>query len=112
MADQATFEAQVFPILRQTCAAACHQAIGSSDSAVPIGTSFRNNRFVLTGDPDGDYGVTLTMVSDACNPASNLLLTKPSTVPHPTGAVGMQTAVLPAGSANYNAIAGWIAGGC
>jgi hypothetical protein len=34
--------------------------------AVPAGTSFRNNRFVLTGDPEGDYNVTLTMISDAC----------------------------------------------
>jgi hypothetical protein len=107
-----TFTAQVFPILRTVCASACHQAIGSSFDGAEIGTSFRNNRFVLTGDPDGDYGVTLTMVSDACNPASNELLKRPSTVPHPVGAVGVTTAVLPAGSANYNAFANWIAGGC
>jgi hypothetical protein len=107
-----TFTAQVFPILRTVCASACHQAIGSSFDGAEIGTSFRTNRFVLTGDPDGDYGVTLTMVSDACNPASNELLKRPSTVPHPVGAVGATTAVLPAGSANYNAIANWIAGGC
>jgi hypothetical protein len=113
--DQASFEATVFPIIKGTCAAYCHQAVGSSTSAVPIGTSFRNNRFVLTGDPDGDYNVTLTMVSDACNPASNALLKKPSTVPHPAGAAsaaGIPNAVLPVGSANYNAIANWIAGGC
>jgi hypothetical protein len=109
--SEATFEAQVFPILKTTCAAGCHQAIGSSNSATPIGTSFRNNRFVLTGDPDGDYGVTLTMISNACNAPSNYLLSKPSTSPHPQGAVG-GTAVLPVGSANYNAIATWIAGGC
>jgi len=110
--DEASFTSTVFPILVSTCAASCHQAIGSSTDAVPPGTSFRNNRFVLTGDPDGDYGVTLTMVSDACNPASNQLLKKPSTVPHPAGAVGVTSAVLPVGSANYNAIANWIAGGC
>lgn len=109
--SQATFEAQVFPILRTTCAAGCHQAIGSSSSATPVGTSFRNNRFVLTGDPEGDFGVTLTMITDACNAPSNYLLSKPSTSPHPTGAVG-GSAVLPVGSANYNAIANWIAGGC
>jgi hypothetical protein len=106
-----TFVAQVYPILRTTCAAACHQAIGSSTSAVPPGTSFRNNRFVLTGDPDGDYNVTLTMISDACNAPANYLLSKPSTAPHPIGAVG-GTAVLPAGSADYNTIANWISGGC
>ena len=110
--SQATFEAQVFPILRSTCAAGCHQAIGSSNSATPPGTSFRDNRFVLTGDPDGDYNVTLSMISNACNPASNYLLKKPSTVPHPVGAVGATTAILPVGGADYTKIANWIAGGC
>jgi hypothetical protein len=110
--SQASFETQVFPILTSTCAAACHQAIGSSASATPPGTSFRNNRFVLTGDVEGDYNVTLTMISNACVASSNYLLSKPSTVPHPPGAVGQTTAVLPIGSANYNAIANWIKGGC
>ena len=36
-------------------------------SDTPIGTSFRNNRFVLTGDAEGDYGVTLSMISNACD---------------------------------------------
>jgi hypothetical protein len=110
--SQATFEAQVFPILKSTCAANCHQAIGSSNSAVPPGTSFRSNRFVLTGDAEGDYNVTLTMISNTCAPASNYLLSKPSTIPHPPGAVGATSAVLPVGSANYNTIASWIQGGC
>jgi hypothetical protein len=52
------------------------------------------------------------MVSNACTQASNYLLSRPSTVPHPLGTVGATTAVLPVGSANYNAIASWIAGGC
>jgi len=111
--DEASFTANVLPILTKTCAAYCHQAIGSDDPTLPaIGTSFRNNRFVLTGDPKGDYGVTLSMISNTCNPASNYLLSKPSTVPHPPGAVGVTTAVLPVGSADYNTIANWIAGGC
>jgi hypothetical protein len=111
--SMATFEKDVLPILSTTCAAACHQAIGSSMSAVPIGTSFRNNRFVLTGSADGDYGVTLSMISNACNPASNFLLSKPSAVPHPSmRATPQTTAVLPVGSANYNTIASWIATGC
>jgi Tol biopolymer transport system component len=108
--SQATFESQVYPIIKSTCAANCHQAIGST--ATPAGTSFFQNRLVLTGDPDGDFNVTLTMISDACQPASNYLLSRPSTVPHPTGAVGQTTAVLPVGSANYNSIATWIASGC
>ena len=110
--SQASFEAQVFPILNKTCAAGCHQAIGSTAGGVAAGTSFRNNRFVLTGDADGDYNVTLTMISNTCNAAKNLLLSKPSTLPHPPGAVGQTRAVLPVGSADYNAIASWIAGGC
>jgi hypothetical protein len=107
------FNTQIEPILTSTCAAYCHQAIGSSTGLLPaMGTSFRNNRFVLTGDLKGDYGVTLSMISNACNPGSNYLLSKPSAVPHPAGAVGVTTAVLPVGSANYNTIANWIAGGC
>jgi hypothetical protein len=108
--SQATFTSQVFPILTSTCAAGCHQAIGSQ--ATPAATSFLNNRFVLTGNPEGDYNVTLSMISDACTPASNYLLSRPSTVPHPAGATTQTTAVLPAGSANYNTIAAWIQTGC
>jgi hypothetical protein len=102
----------VFPILKSTCAAACHLALGSTTSTVPVGSSFRTNRFVLTGDPDGDYNVTLTMISNTCNAGANLLLSRPSTVPHPVGAVGQTAPILPVGSANYNAIANWIQGGC
>jgi hypothetical protein len=91
---------------------ACHGASGSSATGTPaLGTSFRNNRFVLTGDADGDFNVTLTMITDTCNAPSNYLLKRPSTAPHPVGAVG-GAAVLPVGSANYNAIAAWISGGC
>ncbi len=106
--SQASFEAQVLPILSSTCAASCHQAGGTSSTAAP-GTSFLGNRFVLTGSPEGDYGVTLSMISDTCNAASNFLLMRPSTSPHPSGGTA---AVLPVGSANYNAIAAWISSGC
>ena len=56
--------------------------------------------------------MTLTMISNTCTPASNYLLMRPSTVPHPAGATTQTAPVLPVGSANYNAIANWIAGGC
>ena len=108
--SQASFEAEVHPILRQRCASACHQAVGSNSA--PAGSSFRENRFVLTGDAEGDYNVTLSMISDTCNPAQNALLARPSTIPHPAGATGQTTAVLPAGSAAYNRIANWIRTGC
>ncbi|MBV9892229.1 MAG: hypothetical protein JO090_15250, partial [Rhizobacter sp.] len=115
--DEATFEKNVMPILQKSCAAFCHQAVGSSITGDPngpaAGTNFHNNRFVLVGDVKGDYGVTLSMISNACNPASNYLLSKPSSVPHPSELATPQTsAVLPIGSADYNTIANWIATGC
>jgi hypothetical protein len=56
--------------------------------------------------------VTLTMISNTCAPASNYLLQRPSTIPHPAAAIGQTTAVLPTASANYQTIATWIATGC
>jgi hypothetical protein len=109
--SQAVFTAQVLPILTKTCAANCHQGIGSNQSPPP-GTTFVDNKFVLTGDPSGDFNVTLTMITDACQPASNLLLSMPSTIPHPPTASGQLAAVLPAGSADYNTISSWILSGC
>ncbi|MFZ5504319.1 MAG: hypothetical protein ACOY7P_02395 [Pseudomonadota bacterium] len=105
--NQQTFEAQVYPILQARCTG-CHQA--SATDGAPL--SFRNNRFVLTGDAEGDFGVTLTMISNTCTPSANYLLQRPSTIPHPAAASGQTTAVLPAGSANYTTIANWIASGC
>jgi hypothetical protein len=109
--SQATFEAQVLPVLRSTCAAGCHQAVGS-DQTTPAGTVFTDNRLVLTGDVEGDYNATLSVISDTCTPSANYLLMRPSTIPHPAGATGQITAVMPVGSASYTAIANWILSGC
>ncbi len=109
--NQESFEARVWPILRSSCGPACHQAVGS-DRTTASGAPFRENRFVLTGSAEGDYNVTLTMISNTCQPAANALLRKPSTVPHPAGAAGQARAVLPAGGAAYNTISSWIATGC
>jgi hypothetical protein len=106
--SQQVFEENVLPILTNTCAAGCHQAIGSSGGPA-VGTSFRNNRFVLTGDPEGDFGVTLSMISDVCNPSANYLMSRPSTVPHPSGGTA---AVLPPGSTGYTTIEQWIRAAC
>ncbi len=108
--SEATFERDVFPILQSDCAS-CHQPVGNSGAA-QTAQSFANNRFVLAGSVEGDYNVSLTMISDVCNGPSNALLSRPSTVPHPSGATGQATALLPAGGAKYNAIASWIASGC
>ncbi len=107
----ATFEATVYPIIKASCATGCHMAVGSNQTA-PAGTSFVENKFVLTGNPEGDFNNTLTMISDTCNPAGNYLLSRPSTIPHPAGAQNQTVAVLPPGGANYTAIANWIATGC
>jgi hypothetical protein len=106
--SEATFESQVFPILQSDCAS-CHQPVGNSGAATA--TSFANNRFVLAGSVEGDFNVTLTMISDVCSAPSNALLSRPSTVPHPSGAT-QTTALLPTNSAKYRTIADWIATGC
>ncbi|HEX7639950.1 MAG TPA: hypothetical protein VF457_16250 [Burkholderiaceae bacterium] len=107
--DEDAFTSTIWPILNANCAG-CHMAQGSTNTTTTA-TSFTDNRFVLTGSPDGDLGVTLTMISDTCHPAVDYLLAKPSTVPHPDGNTTQTTAILPAGSANYDTIANWIAGG-
>jgi hypothetical protein len=108
--NQDTFVSTIYPILTNTCAG-CHQALGSDDK--PVGsTSFHDNRFVLTGSPDGDFNVTMTMISDTCHPPLDYLLARPSTIPHPPGITGQTTAILPAASADYKTVSDWILTGC
>ncbi len=108
--SESVFRNSVQPILSTSCAG-CHQPGGNAGASQTSG-SFSRNRFVLTGSPEGDFNVTLSMVSDACTPTSNYLLSRPSTVPHPAGALGQTAAVLPIGSTNYNTIRNWIQAGC
>jgi cytochrome c553 len=111
--SRSAFDANVHPVLRASCVI-CHQPTGNGGAA-QTGQSYLRNRYILTGDAEGDYNVTLTMISNACNAAtvgSNALLQRPSTVPHPAGALGQAAPVLAAGSAGYNAIATWISTGC
>jgi hypothetical protein len=107
--DETTFAATVYPILTRTCAG-CHQAFGSAGQIG--GNSFHDNRFVLTGSTDGDFNVTMTMISDTCHPPADELLERPSTIPHPPGNKGQTAAVLPAAGADYATIANWILTGC
>jgi hypothetical protein len=108
--SRTAFEANVLPVIQANCVL-CHQPTGNA-GASQTGQSYLRNRYILTGDPEGDYNVTLTMISDTCNAPSNSLLVRPSTVPHPAGAIGQSTPVLAAASAGYNAIAAWISSGC
>jgi len=92
--SRSAFDANVYPVIKTNCVI-CHQPTGNSGAA-QTGQSYLRNRYVLTGDAEGDYNVTLTMVSNACNAGTvgtNALLQKPSTVPHPAGAVGQATTV-------------------
>jgi hypothetical protein len=108
--SRTAFDANVYPVIQANCVV-CHEPTGNA-GATQTGQSFLRNRYVLTGDAEGDYNVTLTMISNACVAASNALLQRPSTVPHPAGAVGQSTPVLAAGSPGYTAIATWISAGC
>ena len=111
--SEAVFARDVMPVLRQNCMGACHQPGGTNGSTDNGGgNSFRTNRLVLTGDPEGDFNVVLTMVNDTCNPASNRLLQRPSSVPHPAGATGQAGPVLPVDSLGYATLVNWIARGC
>jgi len=99
--SRSVFDATVQPVLNAKCVS-CHQP----------GVGFQRNRFILTGNGDGDFNVTLSMISNTCNVASNTLMQRPSTAPHPNGATGQTTPPLPVGSSGYTAIAAWISAGC
>jgi hypothetical protein len=110
--SEETFESQVMPVLQANCMSSCHQPGGNAGASQGGGTSFLRNRYVLTGSVEGDYNATLSMISNTCDAASNALLKRPSTVPHPAGATTQTRAVLPAGGTAYNRIAAWIRTGC
>jgi hypothetical protein len=119
--NQATFESVIHPILMNSATnggagcAGCHQAFGGdgTSNGTP-NAGFQANRFVLTGNPEGDFNATASMVTNVCSPDDSYLLLRPrstlaSNPPHPgTGLNGTGPAVLPQGSAMYNLIRGWI----
>ena len=107
--DEEIFENDVHPILLERCGA-CHQPVGNSGGDAG---SFERNQFVLTGDTEGDYNVTLTMVNNVCAPDANPLLQRPTSnglgpYPHPQTATGP---VLNPTESDYLTIRNWIATG-
>ena len=102
-----TFDAEVQPLLQASCARSCRQAVGGE-----AGNDVSRNRLVLTGDAEGDFNVVLTMITDTCHPAANVLLQRPSTLPHPAGALTQTRPVLPTNSLGYSTLVSWIARGC
>jgi hypothetical protein len=96
----ASFATEAAPVLRERCMA-CHAP----------GQGFVGNRFVLTGNVEGDHNASLAMIQEPCNAANNPLLAQPSAAAHPSAATG-GVAVLPLGSAAYGSLAAWVARGC
>ena len=114
--SQAVFNTRVSPILRARCAT-CHQAVGlPGTGGTAPNPGFVGRRYVLTGQPDGDYNVTLSMVGNVSNPATTLLLSRPAsagTTPVHGVAPIVGGPVMPAGSTDYLCVASWIQGlGC
>jgi hypothetical protein len=102
----------VHPVLLNRCGS-CHQAVGSDPTAPP--PTFSGQRYVLTGQAEGDFNVTLTMVNNVCDAANTPLLLRPTSTGtnpvHPQ--VGTPPGpVLTVGEADYNTILGWIQAGC
>jgi len=110
--SEKVFDSDIHPILIAQCAS-CHQPFGGDSTTV--NSNFLTNQFVLTGDEKGDYDVTLTMVTNICNPPENPLLLWPTSTgnvlfPHPqVGTPPMP--VMSTTDANYKTISNWIASG-
>ena len=107
--SEADFQTIVHPILMSRCAS-CHQAVGTGGA--PNG-GFSGQRYVLTGQIEGDFNATLSMIGDITDPTGAYLLSRPASdgiAPNPvhpqlTNPAG---AVLPFGSDDYNRICDWI----
>lgn len=92
--DEAVFEASIQPILQQRCAS-CHVAGGDSN-------------FVLTGDPEGDFGATAARVN-VTNPENSLLFIKGTgVVPMLVDGQPVNPAPLATTDADYTTILNWI----
>lgn len=107
--NERVFQTSVHPILLSRCGT-CHQAIGPPGSGG--NPRFVGRRFVLTGQPEGDFNVTLSMIGSVASPPNTPLLRRASsTGTNPTHALINGNPVLPAGSDDYNTICTWIGSG-
>jgi hypothetical protein len=110
--NEAVFNTKVQPILLNRCGA-CHQAVGlPGTGGTAPNAGFVGRRFVLTGQAEGDYNVTLSMIGNVSNPAATELLRRPaSTGTNPTHGVAVGGGpVMPAGTPDYQCIFNWIQG--
>lgn len=122
--SSALFEATVHPVLMQQCAG-CHQPFGNTGSpslpSEPENPGFRSTRYVLTGNREGDFNVSVSMVANVCEPEANYLLLRPSSTeldlpPHPRIGVDPDDPesgrpVLLPEDEGWQAIRAWIAAG-
>lgn len=121
--SETLFSANVHPVLKSRCAS-CHQAFGNTgpipDLNDPNSEFSGNNNFVLTGNPEGDFNVTVGMVSDVCNEQNSNLLLRPisdgisPSLAHPqvaNSSGGTKGPVMKADGSDsgYNVILNWIA---
>ena len=122
--SSALFDATVHPVLMDRCAG-CHQPFGNtgqpSTPNEPVNPGFRSSRYVLTGNTEGDFNVSVSMVANVCEPETNYLLLRPVSTEldnpaHPRIGVDPAdpesgTPVLEIGEADWQAIYDWIAAG-
>lgn len=83
----------------------CHRVFKRDGSPNP---QFVRNSFILTGDVDGDFYATASMVTDIVNPEKSYLVDRPSSLQaeHPRNSGGKPW--LPVGSDGYKAFIKWI----
>ena len=108
--SETVFVATIQPILLNRCGA-CHQAVGLPGAGgTTTNTGFVGQRFVLTGQAEGDYNVTLSMVGNVTSPATTELLRRPaSTGTNPTHGLAVGGgAVMPATDPDYRTVCNWI----
>ena len=112
--NENTFANQVHPVLLNLCSG-CHQPFGAAGQINSAGSS--TNRFILTGQVDGDYNMALTMINDTSQPDENYLLLRPSSLPssplpHPVlDSSATNVPILQTIDPNYVIIRNWITGG-
>ena len=108
-ATASTTDRDVHTILLDRCGS-CHRAVGQ------VGGSFAGNRqarFVLTGQAEGDFNVTLSMIGNVSDPANTELLSRPASTgisPAPAHPTIGGLAVMPSSDADYQCITRWITG--
>ena len=74
--DRTVFAERVHPILMARCAG-CHRPVGRTGDPPP-GERFVANRFILTGQVDGDFNAARHMVNQLQDPAASYLLSRPA----------------------------------